>query len=70
MCRRFWPLYVLMSQGPEAGEDGRGCCRRDIAGEKGKVSAAGNPRTTLHGKPECSSGLPLLLHSGIPPGRL
>ncbi|CAI9581673.1 unnamed protein product, partial [Staurois parvus] len=23
-----------------------------------------------HGKPECSSGLPLVLHSGIPPGRL
>ncbi|CAI9551199.1 unnamed protein product, partial [Staurois parvus] len=26
-----------------------------------KVSAAGNPCATLHGKPECSSGLPLLV---------
>ncbi|CAI9578751.1 unnamed protein product, partial [Staurois parvus] len=34
----------------------------------------GNRRTDLgaasHGKPKCSSGLPLVLHSGIPPGRL
>ncbi|CAI9573005.1 unnamed protein product, partial [Staurois parvus] len=53
-----------------AGGDARGCCRRDIAGAQDKVSAAGNPRATLQGIPECSSGLPLLLHSGIPPGRL
>ncbi|CAI9566965.1 unnamed protein product [Staurois parvus] len=74
-----------MSQGPEhgsqmpasAGGDGRGCCRGRIAGAKDKVSAVGNPCATPHGKPECSSGLPLLvlklypeLHSGIPPGRL
>ncbi|CAI9574603.1 unnamed protein product [Staurois parvus] len=60
-----------------AGGDGRGCCRGRIAGAKDKVSAVGNPCATPHGKPECSSGLPLLvlklypeLHSGIPPGRL
>ncbi|CAI9582177.1 unnamed protein product, partial [Staurois parvus] len=29
-----------------------------------------NPGAAPHGKPKCSSGLPLLLHSGIPPGRL
>ncbi|CAI9579049.1 unnamed protein product, partial [Staurois parvus] len=29
-----------------------------------------DPRAALHCKPECSSGLPLVLHSGIPPGRL
>ncbi|CAI9583424.1 unnamed protein product, partial [Staurois parvus] len=29
-----------------------------------------DPRAAPHGKPECSSGLPLVLHSGIPPGRL
>ncbi|CAI9564464.1 unnamed protein product, partial [Staurois parvus] len=49
-----------------AGGDGRGRCRGDIAGAQDKVSAAGTPRATPHGKPECSSGLPLLLHSGIP----
>ncbi|CAI9606772.1 unnamed protein product, partial [Staurois parvus] len=74
-----------MSQGPEhrsqmpasAGGDGRGRCRGHIAGAKDKVSAARTPCATPHGKPECSSGLPLLvlkfypkLHSGIPPRRL
>ncbi|CAI9555299.1 unnamed protein product, partial [Staurois parvus] len=29
-----------------------------------------DPGAAPHGKPECSLGLPLLLHSGIPPGRL
>ncbi|CAI9534088.1 unnamed protein product, partial [Staurois parvus] len=29
-----------------------------------------DPGAAPHGKPECSSGLPLVLHSGIPPGRL
>ncbi|CAI9577233.1 unnamed protein product, partial [Staurois parvus] len=29
-----------------------------------------DPGATPHGKPECSSGLPLVLHSGIPPGGL
>ncbi|CAI9543463.1 unnamed protein product, partial [Staurois parvus] len=38
-------------------------------GAQDKVSEEQN-RAAPHGKPECSSGLPLLLHSGIPPGRL
>ncbi|CAI9595078.1 unnamed protein product, partial [Staurois parvus] len=29
-----------------------------------------DPKAAPHGKPECRSGLPLVLHSGIPPGRL
>ncbi|CAI9616082.1 unnamed protein product, partial [Staurois parvus] len=29
-----------------------------------------DPGAAPHGKPECSSGLPLVLHSRIPPGRL
>ncbi|CAI9579155.1 unnamed protein product [Staurois parvus] len=60
-----------------AGGDGRGRCRGHIAGAKDKVSAAGTPYAAPHGKPECSSGLPLLvlklypeLHSGIPLRRL
>ncbi|CAI9576260.1 unnamed protein product, partial [Staurois parvus] len=40
-----------------SGSAGQGKCRRD-------------PGATLQGNPECSSGLPLVLHSGIPPGRL
>ncbi|CAI9596813.1 unnamed protein product, partial [Staurois parvus] len=59
------------------GGDGWGRCRGHIAGAKDKVSAAGTPYAAPHGKPECSSGLPLLvqtfypeLHSGIPPGGL
>ncbi|CAI9556516.1 unnamed protein product, partial [Staurois parvus] len=39
------------------GSAGQGKCRRDRG-------------AAPHGKPECSSGLPLVLHSGIPPGRL
>ncbi|CAI9566980.1 unnamed protein product, partial [Staurois parvus] len=42
-----------------AGGDGRGRCRGRIAGAKDKVSAAGDPYATLHGKPKCSSGLPI-----------
>ncbi|CAI9563672.1 unnamed protein product [Staurois parvus] len=59
-----------------AGGDGQGRCRGHIAGPKDKVSSAGTPYAVPHGKPECSSGLLLLvltsypeLHSGIPLGR-
>ncbi|CAI9576250.1 unnamed protein product, partial [Staurois parvus] len=66
--------YVPSSQETEprrqmlasAGGHYRGHCRRDIAGAQDKVREEAAP----HGKPECSSGLPLVLHSGIPPGRL
>ncbi|CAI9553595.1 unnamed protein product, partial [Staurois parvus] len=50
-----------------AGLHCRGHCRRDIAGQ-GKRRT--DPRAAPRGKPECSSGLLLVLHSGIPPGRL
>ncbi|CAI9532096.1 unnamed protein product, partial [Staurois parvus] len=50
-----------------AGLHCRGHCRRDIAGAQDKVSDRG---AAPHGIPECSSGLPFVLHSGIPPGRL
>ncbi|CAI9545278.1 unnamed protein product, partial [Staurois parvus] len=39
-------------------------------GSAGQGKRRTDPRAAQHGKPECSSGLPLLLHSGIPPGRL
>ncbi|CAI9594336.1 unnamed protein product, partial [Staurois parvus] len=68
--------YVPKSQGMEprrqmpaiAGGHYRGHCRRDIAGAKDKVRE--DLGAASHGIPECSSGLPLVLHSGIPPGRL
>ncbi|CAI9608312.1 unnamed protein product, partial [Staurois parvus] len=44
-----------------AGGDGRGRCRGHIAGAQDKVSSAGNPYAAQHGKPKCSSGLPLLV---------
>ncbi|CAI9612599.1 unnamed protein product [Staurois parvus] len=60
-----------------AGLHCRGHCRRDIAGAQDKVSDRGIAEQRCMGKPECSSGLPLLvlkcypeLHSGIPLGRL
>ncbi|CAI9555191.1 unnamed protein product, partial [Staurois parvus] len=40
---------------------------RGSAGQGKKRTDAG---AVPHGKPKCGSGLPLLLHSGIPPGRL
>ncbi|CAI9548720.1 unnamed protein product, partial [Staurois parvus] len=52
-----------------AGGHCRGHCRRDIAGAQDKVSEK-DPGAVPHGKPECSLGLPLVLHSGIPPERL
>ncbi|CAI9613777.1 unnamed protein product, partial [Staurois parvus] len=43
-------------------------------GHRGSAAGQGKRRTdpgaAPHGKPECSSGLPFVLHSGIPPGRL
>ncbi|CAI9595282.1 unnamed protein product, partial [Staurois parvus] len=55
-----------------------GICRRTLQGtlQEGHRGSAGqgkrriDPGTALNGRPECSSELPLLLHSGIPPGRL
>ncbi|CAI9623807.1 unnamed protein product, partial [Staurois parvus] len=52
--RRRWPGTL---QEGHRGSAGQGKRRTDIG-------------AALHGKPECSSGLPLLLHSGILSGRL
>ncbi|CAI9608866.1 unnamed protein product, partial [Staurois parvus] len=52
--RRRWPGTL---QEGHRGSAGQGKRRRD-------------PGATLQGIPECSSGLPLVLHLGIPPGRL
>ncbi|CAI9544209.1 unnamed protein product, partial [Staurois parvus] len=55
-----------------------GICRITLPGplQEGHRGSAGqgkrrtDPGSALHGIPECSSGLPLVLHSGIPPGGL
>ncbi|CAI9554934.1 unnamed protein product, partial [Staurois parvus] len=39
-------------------------------GSAGQGNRRTDPGAAPHGKPKCSSGLPLVLHSGIPPGRL
>ncbi|CAI9555790.1 unnamed protein product, partial [Staurois parvus] len=39
-------------------------------GSAGQGKRRTDPGAALHSKPECSLGLPLVLHSGIPPGRL
>ncbi|CAI9558085.1 unnamed protein product, partial [Staurois parvus] len=70
--------YVLTSQETEprkqmpasTGGHYRGHCRRDIVVSAGQGKRRTDPAAALHGKPKCSSGLPLVLHSGIPPGRL
>ncbi|CAI9607535.1 unnamed protein product, partial [Staurois parvus] len=53
-----------------AGGHCRGHCRRDIAGAQDKVSEEEIPEQSRMVRPECSSGLSLVLHSGIPPERL
>ncbi|CAI9555325.1 unnamed protein product, partial [Staurois parvus] len=39
-------------------------------GSAGQGKRRTDPGAAPHCKPECSSGLPLVLHLGIPPGRL
>ncbi|CAI9585933.1 unnamed protein product, partial [Staurois parvus] len=39
-------------------------------GSAGQGKRRTDPGAAPHGEPKCSSGLPLVLHSGIPPGRL
>ncbi|CAI9558472.1 unnamed protein product, partial [Staurois parvus] len=48
----------------------RGHCRRDIAGAQDKVSDRGIPEQHRMVSPSVARGLLLVLHSGIPPGRL
>ncbi|CAI9574410.1 unnamed protein product, partial [Staurois parvus] len=47
-----------------------GTLQKGHCGSEGQGKRRTDPRAALHDKPECSSGLPLLLHSGIPPGGL
>ncbi|CAI9549024.1 unnamed protein product, partial [Staurois parvus] len=53
-----------------AGGHCRGHCRGDIAGAKNKVSEEEIPEQRCRVFPSVARGLPFVLHSGIPPGRL
>ncbi|CAI9589984.1 unnamed protein product, partial [Staurois parvus] len=48
----------------------QGTLQEGHRGSAGQGKRRTDPAAAPHGKPECSSGLPLVLHSGIPPGRL
>ncbi|CAI9612848.1 unnamed protein product, partial [Staurois parvus] len=66
--------YVLTLAGDGTQKADAGIRRRTLQeghrGSAGQGKRRTDPRAAPHGKPECSSGLPLLLHPGIPPGRL
>ncbi|CAI9573863.1 unnamed protein product, partial [Staurois parvus] len=76
-CRSV-PRTSRRSQGTEprrqmlasAGLHCRGHCRRDIAGAQDKLSDLGIAEQRRMVFPSVGRGLPLVLHSGIPPGRL
>ncbi|CAI9573315.1 unnamed protein product, partial [Staurois parvus] len=53
-----------------AGGHYRGHCRRDIVGVQGEVSEEEIPEQRHMVSPSVARVLPLVLHSGIPPGRL
>ncbi|CAI9580509.1 unnamed protein product, partial [Staurois parvus] len=48
----------------------QGTLQEGHRGSAGQGKRRTDPKAVPHGIPECSSGLPLVLHSGIPPGRL
>ncbi|CAI9591562.1 unnamed protein product, partial [Staurois parvus] len=48
----------------------QGILQEGHRGSAGQGKRRTDPGAAPHGKPECSSGLPFVLHSGIPPGRL
>ncbi|CAI9551370.1 unnamed protein product, partial [Staurois parvus] len=48
----------------------QGTLQEGHRGSAGQGKRRTDPGAALQGIPECSSGLPLVLHSGIPPGRL
>ncbi|CAI9544494.1 unnamed protein product, partial [Staurois parvus] len=48
----------------------QGTLQEGHRGSAGQGKRKTDPGAVSHGKPECSLGLPLLLHSGIPPGGL
>ncbi|CAI9622610.1 unnamed protein product, partial [Staurois parvus] len=70
--------YVLTLAGDGTQKTDAGIRRRTLQGtlQEGHHGSAGqgkrrtDPGAEPHGKPECCSGLRLVLHSGIPPGRL
>ncbi|CAI9543534.1 unnamed protein product, partial [Staurois parvus] len=51
-------------------EDIAGTLQEGHLGSTGQGKRRTDPGAALHAKPECSSGLPLVLHSGILPERL
>ncbi|CAI9554637.1 unnamed protein product, partial [Staurois parvus] len=53
-----------------AGRHCPGTLQEGHRGSAGQGKRRTDPGAAPHGIPECSSGLPLVLHSGIPPGRL
>ncbi|CAI9544326.1 unnamed protein product, partial [Staurois parvus] len=73
----FHPPYVPTVAGDGTQMTDAGIRRRTLQGtlQEGHRGSAGqgkkrtDPRAALQGIPECSSGLPLVLHLGIPPGR-
>ncbi|CAI9575573.1 unnamed protein product, partial [Staurois parvus] len=48
----------------------QGTLQEGHRGSAGQCKRRTDPGSALHGQPECSLGLPLVLHSGILPGRL
>ncbi|CAI9622784.1 unnamed protein product, partial [Staurois parvus] len=48
----------------------QGTLQEGHCGSAGQGKRRRDPGAALQGTPKCSSGLPLVLHSGIPPGRL
>ncbi|CAI9534259.1 unnamed protein product, partial [Staurois parvus] len=48
----------------------QGTLQEGHRGSAGQGKRRTDPGAALQGIPECSSGLPFVLHSGIPPGRL
>ncbi|CAI9571143.1 unnamed protein product, partial [Staurois parvus] len=48
----------------------QGTLQEGHRGSAGQGKRRTDPRAAPPGKPECSSWLSLVLHSGIPPGRL
>ncbi|CAI9569712.1 unnamed protein product, partial [Staurois parvus] len=48
----------------------QGTLQEGHCGSTGQGKCLRDPGAAPHGMPECRLGLPLVLHSGIPPGRL
>ncbi|CAI9580523.1 unnamed protein product, partial [Staurois parvus] len=73
ICRHSVPVRPNGTQKTDAGIRRRtiqGTLQEGHCGSAGQGKRRTDPRAAPHGFPECSSGLLLVLHSGIPPGRL